>query len=170
MFWLSCLFGSEAHIYLACCVCVLFMLHSLGLLLGRQSSPFELHTLTMATATEANVNGEVVPVAEKLGKLSVSEQEVLTASSPSTSEPSTPGTPATSVNSQPQYKFVPFEPHPGYPKSRISIVNRFIDQPRELRVAVIGGGLSGILAGVLLPAKVPNIKLTIYEKNHDFVS
>lgn len=125
----------------------------------------------MATTTEANVNGEVIPVVEKLGDLSVSEQEVATSSTPSSaSEPSTPGTPETSVSSQPQYNFVPFEPHPGYPKSRIDIVNRFIDQPRELRVAVIGGGLSGILAGVLLPAKVPNIKLTIYEKNHDFVS
>ncbi|KAK3348553.1 hypothetical protein B0H65DRAFT_178545 [Neurospora tetraspora] len=122
----------------------------------------------MATTTEANVNGEVVPVVEKLGELSVAEQEVVTFSSPSTSEASTPGTPETSVSSQPQYNFIPFEPHPGYPKSRISIVNRFIDQPREVRVAVIGGGLSGILAGVLLPAKVPNIKLTIYEKNHDF--
>lgn len=131
-------------------------------------------TFTMATTTEANVNGEVVPgVVEKLGNLSMSEQEIVGSSTPtpSTSEPSTPGTPDTSVSSQPpQYNFVPFEPHPGYPKSRISIVNRFIDQPRELRVAVIGGGLSGILAGVLLPAKVPNIKLTIYEKNHDFVS
>lgn len=59
---------------------------------------------------------------------------------------------------------------PSYPKSRLTLIDRFIDQPRELRVAVIGGGLSGILAGILLPAKVPNIKLTIYEKNHDLVS
>ncbi|KAK3385967.1 hypothetical protein B0H63DRAFT_395603 [Podospora didyma] len=57
---------------------------------------------------------------------------------------------------------------PDYPKSRLSIVNRFIDQPRPLRVAVIGGGLAGILAGILLPEKVPNIQLTIYEKNKDF--
>ncbi|KAK1775435.1 hypothetical protein QBC45DRAFT_244237 [Copromyces sp. CBS 386.78] len=114
----------------------------------------------MATTTEANINGEVVLMVEKLSELS----------SPcaSTSEPSTPRTLETSGSSQPRYTFVPFEPHPGNPRSRISIVNRFIDQPREIRVAVIGGGLSGILAGVLLPAKVPNIKLTIYEKNHDF--
>lgn len=56
-----------------------------------------------------------------------------------------------------------------YPRSRIKLVDRFIDEPRELRVGVIGGGLSGILAGILLPAKVPGIKLTIIEKNHDFV-
>lgn len=53
---------------------------------------------------------------------------------------------------------------------KISLVDRFIDEPRPLRVAVIGGGLSGVLAGVLLPAKVPNIQLTIFDKNHDFVS
>ncbi|OIW24555.1 FAD/NAD(P)-binding domain-containing protein [Coniochaeta ligniaria NRRL 30616] len=54
-----------------------------------------------------------------------------------------------------------------YPKSRLELLDRFIDEPRPLRVAVIGGGLSGILAGILLPIKVPGIKLTIYEKNHD---
>jgi len=42
-----------------------------------------------------------------------------------------------------------------------------IDEPRRLRVAVIGAGLAGITAGTLLPAKVPNIDLTIFEKNHD---
>jgi predicted NAD/FAD-binding protein len=34
---------------------------------------------------------------------------------------------------------------------------------KKLRVAVIGAGLSGIIAGVLLPAKVPGIDLTIFE-------
>ncbi|KAL2178372.1 uncharacterized protein P884DRAFT_276914 [Thermothelomyces heterothallicus CBS 202.75] len=60
------------------------------------------------------------------------------------------------------------EKSPLYPKSRLSLVDRFIDEPRSLRVAVIGGGLAGVLAGILFPAKVPNIQLTIYEKNHDF--
>ncbi|TQV95833.1 flavin-binding monooxygenase [Cordyceps javanica] len=55
-----------------------------------------------------------------------------------------------------------------YRKPGRVLIDRFIDEPRELRVAVIGGGLAGILAGVLLPAKVPNVKLTIYEKNADF--
>ncbi|KAK2063073.1 4-hydroxyacetophenone monooxygenase [Colletotrichum caudatum] len=49
----------------------------------------------------------------------------------------------------------------------IKLVDRYIDEPRELRVAVIGAGLAGVLAGILLPAKVPGIKLTIYEKNAD---
>lgn len=57
-----------------------------------------------------------------------------------------------------------------YPKPRVSLVDRFLDEPRKLRVAVIGGGLSGILSGVLLPEKVPGIELVIYEKNPDFVS
>jgi hypothetical protein len=45
-----------------------------------------------------------------------------------------------------------------------------IDDYRELRVAVVGCGLSGISAGALLPIKVPGIKLTIFEKNADVVS
>lgn len=51
----------------------------------------------------------------------------------------------------------------------IKLIERYIDEPRELRVAVIGAGLSGVLAGILLPAKVPGIKLSIYEKNADVV-
>lgn len=56
-----------------------------------------------------------------------------------------------------------------YDNPHLSLVDRFIDEPRSLRVAVIGGGLSGILAGVLLPKKVPGIQLTIFEKNADLV-
>jgi len=58
-----------------------------------------------------------------------------------------------------------------YPVSRLQIdASHSIDQVRELKVAVIGAGLSGINAGILLPAKVPGIKLTIFEKNTDVVS
>ena len=56
-----------------------------------------------------------------------------------------------------------------YTKPGPALIDRFIDEPRSLRVAVLGGGLSGVLAGILLPNKVPGIKLTIYEKNADFV-
>ncbi|ATY63543.1 FAD dependent oxidoreductase [Cordyceps militaris] len=55
-----------------------------------------------------------------------------------------------------------------YRSPRKPLIDRFIDEPRALRVAVIGGGLAGITAGILLPAKVPNINLTIYDKNADF--
>ena len=47
---------------------------------------------------------------------------------------------------------------------------RPIDEVRELNVAVLGAGLTGITAGILLPAKVPGINLTIIEKNADVVS
>ena len=57
-----------------------------------------------------------------------------------------------------------------YPKSNICLEDRFIDEPRSLKVVVIGAGLAGILAGILLPAKVPKIDLTIFEKNPDVVS
>ena len=45
-----------------------------------------------------------------------------------------------------------------------------IDEVRPLRVVVVGAGVSGITAAVLLPAKVPNIDLVIYERNTDVVS
>lgn len=45
-----------------------------------------------------------------------------------------------------------------------------IDEIPEVSVAVIGAGIGGITAGVLLPAKVPGINLRIYEKNADVVS
>jgi hypothetical protein len=51
----------------------------------------------------------------------------------------------------------------------IPLVDRYADDFRSLRVAVIGAGLSGLIAGVLLPAKVPQIQLTIFEKNADVV-
>jgi hypothetical protein len=58
-----------------------------------------------------------------------------------------------------------------YPVSRLQLdLNHCIDDVRELKVAVIGAGLAGINAGILLPAKVPRIRLTIFEKNNDVVS
>lgn len=59
---------------------------------------------------------------------------------------------------------------PGQSLTAFSLDESTIDDVRPLRVAVIGAGLSGVLAGVLLPAKVPNIQLTIFEKNNEVVS
>lgn len=60
------------------------------------------------------------------------------------------------------------EPESTYPyPTDFKIREHPIDHHRELKVAVIGGGLSGITAGILLPKKVPNINLTIIEKNRD---
>ena len=63
------------------------------------------------------------------------------------------------VNTRPQ---LPID----YPISRLQLdPNHLVDDVRPLRVAVVGAGLGGITAGVLLPAKVPGIDLTIYDKN-----
>jgi hypothetical protein len=57
-------------------------------------------------------------------------------------------------------------PHP----TDFKLTEKPIDEIRELNVAVIGAGISGITAGILLPAKVPGIKLTVIDKNEDVVS
>jgi hypothetical protein len=44
-----------------------------------------------------------------------------------------------------------------------------VDVVRPIKVGVIGAGLSGITAGVLLPAKLPGLDLRIYDKNADVV-
>jgi len=60
--------------------------------------------------------------------------------------------------------------HPVQSLTAFSLDEPTIDDVRPLRVAVIGAGLSGVLAGALLPAKVPNIQLTIFDKNNEVVS
>ena len=57
-----------------------------------------------------------------------------------------------------------------YTLPEVALVDRYADEPRKLRVAVIGAGLAGVIAGVLLPVKVPGIDLTVFEKNADVVS
>lgn len=60
------------------------------------------------------------------------------------------------------------EPESTYPyPTDFKIRERPVDYHRELKVAVVGGGLSGITAGILLLKKVPNINLTIIEKNSE---
>lgn len=63
-----------------------------------------------------------------------------------------------------------FETVESYPVSDLKLEDRLIDDFRPLRVAVIGAGLSGILSGILLPEKVPNVQLTIFEKSKEVVS
>lgn len=44
-----------------------------------------------------------------------------------------------------------------------------IDEVLRLRVVVVGAGIAGINAGILLPRKVPNIDLVILERHADLV-
>lgn len=44
-----------------------------------------------------------------------------------------------------------------------------VDQVQDIKVGIIGAGLAGISAGILLPAKLPGLDLRIYEKNTDVV-
>lgn len=75
-----------------------------------------------------------------------------------------------------------------YPSTNFRLEEHPVDERRGLRVrhqnifirlyacanlqkvGVIGAGLTGITAGILLPVKVPGIQLKIYEKNKDVVS
>lgn len=45
------------------------------------------------------------------------------------------------------------------------ISERAIDEARPLKVIYIGAGISGILAAIKFREAVPNLSLTIYEKN-----
>ena len=56
-----------------------------------------------------------------------------------------------------------------YPASSLDLPDHHIDDVKSLRVTVIGAGIAGITAGILLPVKVPKIQLTILEKNEDVV-
>lgn len=57
-----------------------------------------------------------------------------------------------------------------FPPQPFNVENHTIEYVRPLKVIVIGTGLSGILAGILLPPKVPSIDLKILEKNEEVVS
>jgi hypothetical protein len=48
-----------------------------------------------------------------------------------------------------------------------SIEPRSIDAARPLKVVVMGAGISGILASIRFPQRIPNLSLTVYEKNAD---
>ncbi|KXT10076.1 hypothetical protein AC579_2470 [Pseudocercospora musae] len=54
-------------------------------------------------------------------------------------------------------------PHP----TDFKISDHPIDEIRSLKVAIIGAGLAGIEATILLKAKVPKVDLTVLEKNAD---
>jgi hypothetical protein len=55
-------------------------------------------------------------------------------------------------------------------KPTFEIEDHPIDEVRNIKVGVIGAGIAGITAGILLPAKLPGLDLRIYDKNADVVS
>ncbi|KUJ12617.1 FAD/NAD(P)-binding domain-containing protein [Mollisia scopiformis] len=54
---------------------------------------------------------------------------------------------------------------PEVPRALFQFEDHPIDSKKRIRVAVIGAGIAGVTAGVLLPIKVPGIDLQIFEKN-----
>lgn len=42
-----------------------------------------------------------------------------------------------------------------------------IDYARPIKAICIGAGMSGILCGIRFPQKIPNLDLTIYDKNDE---
>jgi hypothetical protein len=54
-------------------------------------------------------------------------------------------------------------------RSQFKLEEHPVDVVRPIKVGIIGAGLAGITAGVLLPAKLPGLDLRIYDKNADVV-
>lgn len=54
-------------------------------------------------------------------------------------------------------------------KIRFELEEHPVDVVRPIKVGIIGAGLAGITAGILLPAKLPGLDLRIYDKNADVV-
>lgn len=51
----------------------------------------------------------------------------------------------------------------------LKLENHPVDERLPLKAIVVGAGITGITAGILLPAKVPGLSLTIYERHSDIV-
>jgi hypothetical protein len=53
------------------------------------------------------------------------------------------------------------------PRVPTNVDDRCIDDYRPIKVICIGAGMTGIAVGCLMPQHIPNLELTIYEKNPD---
>lgn len=47
------------------------------------------------------------------------------------------------------------------------VASHEIDEARPVKVIVIGAGISGILAAIRFPRRIPNVELTVYDKNSE---
>lgn len=52
----------------------------------------------------------------------------------------------------------------------LEIEERPIDDAAGLRVIVVGAGITGVTAAVLLPVKVPSVDLVVHERDSEIVS
>lgn len=120
----------------------------------------------------AGINGGTV--VSKLGELHLQANVIAdTGPSPSVNGYAVNGTDAPASHTTEEQKLrqpLGFDTVAPYPVSDLKLEDSLIDDFRPLRVAVIGAGLSGILSGILFPEKVPNVQLTIFEKNKEVVS
>ncbi|KAH7142119.1 hypothetical protein EDB81DRAFT_843552 [Dactylonectria macrodidyma] len=129
----------------------------------------EGNSAPVAHIPSAGNNGETV--ASKLGELRLQANEIADIGpSPSVNGDAVNGTDAPTSHATKEQKLmqpIGFDTVAPYPVSELKLEDRLIDDFRPLRVAVIGAGLSGILSGILFPEKVPNVQLTIFEKNKE---
>ncbi|KAH8891563.1 FAD/NAD(P)-binding domain-containing protein [Thozetella sp. PMI_491] len=51
----------------------------------------------------------------------------------------------------------------------LELEDHAIDETRTIRVVVVGAGIAGITAAILLPAKVPGLDLVVYERDSDII-
>ncbi len=61
-----------------------------------------------------------------------------------------------------QQAFAPLHP--------LTIEEHAIDDVPSIKAILVGSGITGITAAILLPRKVPGLELTIYERNPEVVS
>lgn len=50
---------------------------------------------------------------------------------------------------------------------KFKLHQRCTDDRPLIKVICVGAGIAGILTAIRLPQRVPNVELTIYEKNND---
>jgi cation diffusion facilitator CzcD-associated flavoprotein CzcO len=48
-----------------------------------------------------------------------------------------------------------------------TLPEKAIDDDRKVKVICVGAGFSGVCTAIRFPQKIPNLSLTIYEKNAD---
>jgi cation diffusion facilitator CzcD-associated flavoprotein CzcO len=48
-----------------------------------------------------------------------------------------------------------------------TLSEKAIDDDRNVRVICVGAGFSGVCTAIRFPQRIPNLSLTIYEKNAD---